>query len=104
MATTIPDLSVDARCEISGKTGTIRFVGPTEFATGKWVGVELDEPSGKNNGSVNGKQYFACRPNHGVFVRSSQIRSLSGSVNSPQSQVSKSFKNYLYINSKLDYF
>jgi dynactin 1 len=86
---TIPDLSVGARCEISGKAGTIRFVGATDFAPGRWVGVELDEPSGKNDGSVHGKRYFDCKQNHGVFARASQIRSLSESVNSPQSQVSK---------------
>ena len=27
------------------RTGTIRFIGPTQFASGAWIGVELDEPS-----------------------------------------------------------
>lgn len=35
--------------------GTIRFYGHTEFAPGKWVGVELDDPKGKNNGTVKDK-------------------------------------------------
>ena len=38
MAIISSDLAVDAR-EIQGKTGTIRFIGPTTFATGKWVSV-----------------------------------------------------------------
>ena len=43
------------------RKGFVRFVGPTEFAAGIWVGVELEEPRGKNNGTVDGKKYFNCK-------------------------------------------
>ena len=31
------------------------------------VGVTLDKPLGKNNGSVGGHAYFACNENHGIL-------------------------------------
>ena len=53
---------------------SLRFVGVTGFAPGKWVGVELDEANGKNNGVVQGKAYFNCRDGHGIFVRQQQLQ------------------------------
>ena len=53
----------------------LRFLGVTEFAPGAWAGVELaDRGQGKNNGSVNGKEYFKCSDNRGIFVRASQLQ------------------------------
>ena len=55
-------LSIGCRVLVGGaKTGTLRYLGPTEFAKGVWVGVELDEAQGKNDGSVSGKRYGALR-------------------------------------------
>ena len=50
-------LSVGCRVLVGGaKSGTLRYLGPTEFAKGVWAGVELDEPQGKNDGAVSGKR------------------------------------------------
>ena len=91
------DLPVGARGEVESteddfrKRGTVRFVGPTEFAKGVWVGIEYDEPIGKNDGSyvilhfnlrgvltsvpsVKGKKYFECKPNFGVFVKPDRVK------------------------------
>ncbi|KAM6441115.1 dynactin subunit 1 isoform 1-T1 [Liasis olivaceus] len=69
-------LKVGARVEVIGKGyhGTVAYVGATLFATGKWVGVILDEAKGKNDGTVQGRRYFSCEENHGIFVRQSQIQ------------------------------
>ncbi|SNX81474.1 related to Tubulin-specific chaperone B [Melanopsichium pennsylvanicum] len=59
---------------INQRKGTVRYVGLTKFATGIWVGVEYDEPVGKNDGSVAGERYFNCKPNFGSFVRTDKIQ------------------------------
>lgn len=70
-----PDVEVGERVSVfDGKSkGKVRFVGKTRFSTGIFVGVELDEPCGMNDGSVRGQKYFSCEPNHGVFVRPTAI-------------------------------
>jgi hypothetical protein len=52
----------------------------TSFSPGKWVGVELYEPNGKNDGTVQGVKYFTCKPNYGMFVRPSQAKIISEPV------------------------
>ncbi|XP_030756486.1 kinesin-like protein KIF13A isoform X3 [Sitophilus oryzae] len=54
-------------------TGVVAYIGETEFAPGTWIGVELDAPKGKNDGSVNGSRYFTCKPKHGMFVRADKL-------------------------------
>ncbi|KAJ1678166.1 hypothetical protein EV182_004639, partial [Spiromyces aspiralis] len=70
-------IAAGSRVEAQGKVGVVRFVGTTEFSPGQWVGIELATPEGKNDGFVQGKRYFHCNPNHGIFVRPSQVRLLT---------------------------
>ncbi|KAI1866331.1 uncharacterized protein JN550_007719 [Neoarthrinium moseri] len=60
---------VEAKGDTNGKHGTVRFIGTTHFAGGEWVGVELEDASGKNDGSIGGERYFDCEPARGVFIR-----------------------------------
>ena len=62
--------------EVPAGRGIVRFAGQTSFAVGKWYGIELEEPKGKNDGSVHGVVYFSCRMNYGMFVRGTQIKIL----------------------------
>ncbi|KAJ8686968.1 hypothetical protein QAD02_022762 [Eretmocerus hayati] len=68
-------IKVGQRVEIAGKDcqGVIAYIGHPAFATGKWIGVILDEPKGRNNGTIKGQFYFKCSENHGMFVRQTQL-------------------------------
>ncbi|KAI6216325.1 Dynactin subunit 1 [Aphelenchoides fujianensis] len=68
------DFQVGDRVTCDRGKGIVRFIGPTEFADGRWVGIELDEKKGKNNGTVKDTVYFECPPEHGVFLRPDLIR------------------------------
>ncbi|XP_003387401.1 PREDICTED: CAP-Gly domain-containing linker protein 1-like isoform X2 [Amphimedon queenslandica] len=83
----------------NSKEGTLRFLGPTHFAKGIWVGVELDDAQGKNDGAVSGKRYFQCEAAHGLFAPLPKVerigptadlsrRSIRGLSGSPGSSVS----------------
>jgi hypothetical protein len=54
--------------------GTIRFAAaPTDFKEGTWVGIELDEAKGKNDGTVKGRSYFGCAAKHGMFAKPEKV-------------------------------
>ena len=72
--------------------GTIRYSGPTAFGEGDWVGLELQSPVGRTDGSVNGVTYFKCAANQGIFVKASilvkareQTRQAGAPVSAPGS-------------------
>ncbi|XP_071478816.1 dynactin subunit 1-like [Diadema antillarum] len=78
-------VKIGSRVEIVGKgwVGKVGFIGTTHFAPGKWIGVILDEPKGKNNGIVQGKKYFSCPDNHGILIRQSQVNVLDDGDRTP---------------------
>ncbi|XP_053728558.1 CAP-Gly domain-containing linker protein 1 isoform X1 [Synchiropus splendidus] len=68
------DFTVGQRVWVNGsKAGCVKFLGATQFAPGQWAGIELDEPIGKNDGSVAGIRYFQCEDGRGIFTRPSKL-------------------------------
>lgn len=73
-------LTVGVNVLVHNEIGVLRYIGPVDFADGTWFGVELRVPHGKNDGSVRGRRYFTCKPNHGLIVRpkSVSVRGING--------------------------
>nr|CAG4646578.1 EOG090X0DT2 [Macrothrix elegans] len=71
-------LEVDKRCEVSvpgqpKRRGVIKYIGKTKFKPGWWIGIQYDEPMGKNDGSVEGHRYFTCPAKYGAFVKPAHV-------------------------------
>ncbi|XP_075051091.1 CAP-Gly domain-containing linker protein 2 isoform X2 [Mixophyes fleayi] len=68
------DFVVGERVWVNGvKPGVVQYLGETQFAPGQWAGVVLDDPVGKNDGSVSGVRYFECQALSGIFTRPSKL-------------------------------
>ncbi|GAA6107732.1 CAP-Gly domain-containing linker protein 1-like isoform X1 [Tachysurus ichikawai] len=68
------EFTVGERVWVNGnKPGYVQFVGGTQFAPGQWAGIVLDDPIGKNDGSVTGVRYFQCEDLRGIFTRPSKL-------------------------------
>ena len=48
-------------------------MGPLHIAAGEWLGLELPDCTGKNDGAVKGERYFQCQPGYGIFVRKESV-------------------------------
>lgn len=78
------DVKVGQTVELSdGRSAIVRFVGQPHFAAGDWIGVELEDASGKNDGSVQGERYFDCEMGRGMFLRPTAVRVVEQPVPKP---------------------
>lgn len=57
--------------------GTLRFYGNHHKTGLLRCGVELDQPEGKNNGCIQGHQYFTCDPNYGILCTPAKVTIIS---------------------------
>ncbi|XP_070706675.1 CAP-Gly domain-containing linker protein 1 [Pempheris klunzingeri] len=68
------DFQIGDKVWVNGnKPGYVQFIGGTQFAPGQWAGIVLDDPIGKNDGSVAGVRYFQCEDGKGIFTRPSKL-------------------------------
>jgi len=77
MADLAAGMKVGDRCEVTvgGKRGEVKFVGKIPaIAPGWWIGVQYDEPVGKNDGTVKGARFFECPPKFGGFLRPDKLQ------------------------------
>ncbi|KAG9244589.1 CAP Gly-rich domain-containing protein [Calycina marina] len=76
-------IAVGNRCRVGGedaRRGEVMYVGlvaEIPGGAGKWIGVRLDEPVGRNDGSLGATRYWggdgAGTAKYGVFVRPERV-------------------------------
>lgn len=69
------------------KEGTLQYFGKTHIAPGFWCGIELDDPEGKHDGSVEGVRYFECSFGHGIFAPAERVSKIEQIEDVIQQQV-----------------
>jgi len=73
-------MEVGCLVKISGLRGVVRYIGPSDTKPGTWIGIELEKPKGKNNGTIGGKKYFNCKEMHGLFANINDFYAAKGVV------------------------
>lgn len=92
------------------KEGTLRYYGPLHLKPeADFCGVELLEPAGKHDGSLDGRFYFHCPPGHGIFAPRSKVQliavttlSFAASTPSPDADDSKLNRTFDFTDSGID--
>jgi hypothetical protein len=94
----VPDtaFTIGARVLVGGqKPGRLRYIGSVHFvpdSAGLWCGIELDDPDGLHDGTVDGVRYFTCRDGHGILAPRHRVMvhhqpPASASMRNPWSEV-----------------
>jgi len=79
------ELHVGDQVVVSGtKYGVLKYLGKIHVAEGIWCGIQLDEPLGKNDGSVSGKRYFTCQQRYGLFSPLTRVEKVTDEMSQSQ--------------------
>ena len=73
-------VKITTKGQFNGQVGIVKYIGPIQEkkTEGDYVGLELEKPIGKNNGTHNGKVYFTTKPNHGIFLKPTSLALMDG--------------------------
>jgi len=70
-----PRITAGTRVNVLNKSqGVVRYIGCVNSQESTWIGVELDETKGENDGTVDKRWYFKCNEQRGIFVRPDSIQ------------------------------
>ncbi|GMR42166.1 hypothetical protein PMAYCL1PPCAC_12361 [Pristionchus mayeri] len=68
-STIVNSSHIGRRVEVDGVgEGTLRYLGGVNGKNGLFCGIELDQPTGKHDGTFQGFSYFSCPSLHGIFA------------------------------------
>jgi len=72
-------MKIGARCECGTKEmpkrGVLKYIGKLHGQEDIiWIGVQLDEPYGKHDGTFKGKRYFEAPDKYGIFCKAHNIQ------------------------------
>ena len=63
-------VSVGSQVRVDNKyAGFCRFKGSVQGRKGVWLGLEMDDTVGDNDGSLDGVSYFKTHDGQGMFIR-----------------------------------
>jgi CAP-Gly domain len=71
-------IDIGVRVGVRGRehlgAGKVRWIGEVPgMEEGDWVGIELDDDMGRNDGVVKGVRRFKCKQNRAYFARLSDV-------------------------------
>ena len=74
-------MGMKERCDdgtYSYRVGFVRYIGKLQYHDHghDFIGVELNEPIGRNNGTLQDVVYFKCAPPYGIFLHPDQVKPL----------------------------
>lgn len=56
------------RNALKGNRGRVLYIGKVGRHKETFLGIELDDPLGVHNGTVNGRRYYKCKPKYGYMA------------------------------------